>query len=125
VRPAGYAVTELAPLPLPFGAQLEAYGQAGWVGGAGATPFAEGQASVTRELRAIAGMTDNRLRLSLGAAAWGGAQEDAQRIDIGPTMRLDLNVGTVPARVSIDWRERVGGDASPGSGVAATLSTSF
>jgi hypothetical protein len=125
VRPAGYAVTELAPMRLPLGVQVEAYGQAGWVGGAGATPFAEGQVSATRELRALSGMTDNRLRLSLGAAAWGGAQEDAQRIDIGPTMRLDLNVGSVPARVSVDWRERVGGDASPGSGLAATLSTSF
>lgn len=125
VRPAAYAVTELAPMRLPYGMQLEAYGQAGWVGGVGATPFAEGQASVTRELNIIAGLTDNALRLRLGAAAWGGAQQDAQRVDIGPTMRLDMKVGRVPARVSIDWRERVGGDASPGSGLAATLSTSF
>jgi hypothetical protein len=124
-RPAAYAVTELPPIALPFGAQLEAYGQAGWVGGPGATPFADGQASVTREVRAVAGQTDNVMRLSLGAAAWGGAQEDAQRIDIGPTLRLDLTVGAVPARLSVDWRERVGGDAAPESGLAATFSTRF
>lgn len=33
VRPSAYAVTELAPIALPCGAQIEAYGQAGWVGG--------------------------------------------------------------------------------------------
>lgn len=125
LRPAAYAVTELAPVALPFGAQLEAYGQAGWVGGPGATPFADGQASVTREVRAVAGQTDNHVRLSLGAAAWGGAQEDAQRIDIGPTLRLDVTVGTVPARLSVDWRQQVGGDAAPESGLAATFSTRF
>lgn len=125
IRPSAYAVTELAPLRLPLGAHFEAYGQAGWVGGAAATPFAEGQVGVTRELGAVADATDNRLRLSLGAGAWAGAQNDAQRIDLGPTMRLDVTLGEVPARVSLDWRERVGGDAAPGSGLAATLSTRF
>lgn len=125
VRPAAYAVTELVPVALPLGAQLEVYGQAGWVGGPGATPFVDGQASVTREVRAISNLTDTTMRLSIGAAAWGGAQEDAQRIDIGPTLRLDVTVGTVPARLSVDWRERVGGDAAPESGLAATFSTRF
>jgi hypothetical protein len=125
LRPSAYVVTELPPLPLPDGTRLEAYGQAGWVGGPAPTPFADGQASVTRELNRVAGLTDNALRLSLGAGAWGGAQENAQRIDIGPTLRLDLTLGAVPARLSVDWRERVGGKAGPDSGVAATLSTRF
>ncbi len=124
-RPAAYLVSELAPVPLPYGARLEAYGQAGWVGGPDPTGFADGQASVTDELRKVAGLTDNAVRLSLGVATWGGAQKDAQRIDIGPTLRLDMTVGDVPARLSIDWRERVGGDAGPSSGLAATLSTRF
>lgn len=124
-RPAAYVVTELAPAALPLGTQLEAYGQAGWVGGPEPTGFADGQASVTGEVRRVASLSDNTLRLSLGAAAWGGAQKDAQRIDVGPTLRLDLRVGAVPARLSVDWRERVGGDAGPDSGVAATLSTQF
>jgi hypothetical protein len=125
IRPAAYGVTEFAPVALPLGTQLEAYGQAGWVGGAQPTAFADGQASLTREVDQIARFTDNALRLSLGAGAWAGAQEDAQRVDLGPTLRLDLRIGTVPARLSVDWRQQVAGDASPGSGVAATLSTGF
>ncbi len=125
VRPAAYAVTEIPPLRLPLGTALEVYGQAGWVGGRGATPFADGQASVMRELPGIARWTGDRLRLNLGAGAWGGAQRDAERVDVGPTLRLDARIGAVPARVSVDWRLRVAGDASPGSGVAATVSTGF
>lgn len=125
VRPLAYAVTELAPIRLPYGAQVEAYGQAGWVGGASATAFADGQASVTREVELVAEATGDALRVSVGAGAWGGAQDDAQRIDLGPTMRLDLTVGDVPARLSLDWRERVGGQAGPDSGLAATLSARF
>ncbi|WP_143704579.1 hypothetical protein [Porphyrobacter sp. TH134] len=125
LRPAAYVVTEIAPVPLPHGARLEAYGQAGWVGGAGRTAFADGQASITAALPQITRVTDNTLRVSLGAAAWGGAQRDAQRLDIGPTLRFDMAIGAVPARVSVDWRERIAGQAAPYSGLTATLSTSF
>lgn len=124
-RPAAYAVTEIPPLALPLGTRLEAYGQAGWVGGPQPTPFADGQASLTRELPALARISGDRLRLSFGAAAWGGAQEDAQRLDLGPTLRLDLRIGEVPARISLDWREQVAGDAAPRSGMAVTLATGF
>lgn len=125
LRPAAFAVTELAPLALPLETQLEAYVQAGWVGGEDATGFADGQASLTREVAQVAAATANAARLRIGAGAWGGAQEGAQRIDIGPTMRVDVTLGTVPARLSLDWRERVGGAAGPESGLAATLSTRF
>lgn len=125
VRPAAYAVSELPPLALPFGTRLEAYVQAGWVGGPDRTAFADGQASVTRDLGAVGRMSRDAVRLSLGAGVWGGAQTGAERLDVGPTARLDFRVGRVPARLSIDWRERVAGDAAPGSGVSATLSAGF
>ncbi len=125
LRPSAYAVTELAPLALPLGARLEAYAQGGWVGGTDATLFADGQASLTREVTAVAKASDNALRLSLGAGAWGGAQDGAERLDLGPTVRLDVKLGEIPARFAVDWRERVGGDAGPGSGAAVTLSTRF
>ncbi|KEO93321.1 hypothetical protein EH32_11415 [Erythrobacter litoralis] len=125
LRPSAFAVTELAPVRLPFDLALEAYAQAGYVGGEAATAFADGQVALTREVLRWSSSPDNPIRLSIGGGAWGGAQEGANRVDIGPTMRLDLKVGEVPARVSIDWRERVGGDAAPASGVAATVSTRF
>lgn len=124
-RPAGYAVTELGPQRLPLRFSLETYAAAGYVGGEAETYFVDGQASLTREVVRIDGLGGQPLRLSLGGGAWGGAQKDASRVDIGPTVRLDLSVGSVPARVSVDWRERVGGDAEPDSGVAATVSTRF
>ena len=125
VRPSVFAVTEIAPITLPLDTRLEAYGQAGWVGGTDTTPFADGQVNLTREVSAVAGATDGKLRLSAGAGAWGGAQEGAQRLDIGPTMRLDFTPGEVPARLALDWRAQVAGDAGPDSGLAATLSTRF
>lgn len=125
VRPAGYVVSELPPVRLPYGTQLEAYGQAGWVGGPVSTWFADRHASVTGAIRPVERLNGNALRMSIGAAVWGGAQRDAQRFDIGPTLRLDMKVGKVPTRVSVDWRQRVAGDASPDSGVAATVSTQF
>ena len=124
-RPAGYAVTEIPSQRLPLRFALETYGAAGYVGGEADTYFAEGQAAVTREVVSFKGLDDQRMRLSFGGAAWGGAQKDASRFDIGPTLRLDLSVGEVPARISVDWRERVAGDAAPESGVAATVSTRF
>lgn len=125
VRPAAFAVTELPPVRLPFGILAEAYGQAGYVSGDAATPFADGQVAVTREVARFDLSSTRSARVSVGAGAWGGAQEDAERVDVGPTMRLDMTIGEVPARLSLDWREQVAGDASPGSGAAITLSTRF
>ncbi len=125
LRPAAYAITELPSQRLPFDTRLEVYGAAGYVGGDAATPFGEGQAAITREFAQFERGNDQSARLRLGAGAWGGAQEGAGRVDIGPTLQVELNVGDVPARVSLDWRERVAGDAAPASGIAATLSTRF
>ncbi|GMN03303.1 hypothetical protein [Erythrobacter sp. MTPC3] len=125
IRPAVIATTELPAARLPASFRLEAYGGAGYVGGKGATPFADGQIAVTRELADIAGPVDTRAQVSIGAGAWGGAQKDASRVDVGPTMRVDMTIGKVPARLALDWREQITGDAAPGSGVAATLSTRF
>ncbi len=125
VRPAAYAVSELPPQRLPLGLALEAYASAGYVAGNADTFFADGQLGITREIANFKAIGEQPVRISLGGASWGGAQVDANRLDVGPTLRFDLTVGEVPARVSVDWRERVAGDAEPTSGVAATLSTRF
>lgn len=120
VRPAVVAVTALPPADLPAGLRGEAYAQAGYVGGTFATPFVDGQARIDRELARFDLGT-----VSAGAAAWGGAQEGAARLDLGPSARFDLAVGPVPARLAVDYRLRVAGDSAPGSGVAITLSAGF
>jgi hypothetical protein len=124
-RPALFVVSELPPQPLPGGFQLEAYGQAGWVGGEFATGFADGQVVAVREVTRFAPFGGTALRLSAGAGAWGGIQRDASRVDVGPSVRFEWTMGRVPARLSVDWREQVSGDAAPQSGLAATLATGF
>ena len=125
IRPAAFAITEIPPMALPVGLSAEVYAGAGYVGGDADTAFIDGLASVTREFASFDLKRKDDVRFSLGAGVWGGAQRDAERIDVGPTMRLDLSLGPIPARVSVDYRERVGGDAAPDSGLAATLSTQF
>ncbi|WP_052845695.1 hypothetical protein [Aurantiacibacter marinus] len=120
LRGAAYAVGEFPPLNLPGGLTGEAYVQGGYVTGDFATAFVDGQARITREL---AGVDD--FRLTAGAGAWGGAQEDAQRLDVGPTAGVSFRVGPARGRVSADYRFRVAGGAEPSSGPALTLSAGF
>ncbi|QZH73838.1 MAG: hypothetical protein JY451_08595 [Erythrobacter sp.] len=119
-RAAAYAVTELAPVRLPGGFSGEVYAQGGYVSGNFATPFVDGQARITREL---AGSED--FRLEAGGGAWGGAQEDARRLDVGPSAAVSFRVGAARGRISADYRFRVAGDAKPASGPALTLSAGF
>ena len=120
LRPAVFAVTELPAADLPLGMRGEAYVQAGYVGGRFATAFVDGQARIDR---AVANFDLAAVRA--GAGAWGGAQKGAARLDLGPTATLDLEVGGAPARIAVDYRVRVAGEAAPGAGVAMTLSTGF
>lgn len=124
-RPAAYAVTELPPFELPGGFTGEAYLQAGYVGGDFATGFADGQLRAERKLFEL-----GPAELHAGGGAWGGAQKGAARLDVGPGATLRLEFGeapsrTVPARVSMDWRFRVAGQAEPKSGPALTISAGF
>lgn len=121
IQPVAMAVTELAPFGLPAGLRGEAYGQAGYVAGKFATPFADGQLRVDRGLLRV-GRVDTRV----GGGIWGGAQKGAARLDVGPTatVAMPLGRGTF-GRVAVDWRFRMAGEAHPGSGPAVTLSAGF
>ncbi|WP_120076912.1 hypothetical protein [Aurantiacibacter odishensis] len=120
LRGAAYAVTELPPVSLPAGLTGEAYVQGGYVSGEFATAFVDGQARITREL-ASAG----DFRLTAGGGVWGGAQEDAERLDVGPSAGVSFRIGAARGRVSADYRFRVAGDAEPASGPALTLTAGF
>ncbi|WJY19159.1 hypothetical protein QQS45_02680 [Alteriqipengyuania flavescens] len=121
-RAAALAWTELPVQSLPLGLRAEAYLQGGYVTGRDATAFVDGQVRIDREVAALGG---GRVRLRAGGGAWGGAQEGAARLDVGPGATMQLDLGQPAAQVALDWRFRVGGDAAPASGPAVTVTIGF
>jgi hypothetical protein len=120
LRPAAYAVTELAPQALPLGTSAEAYAQAGYVGGRARTAFVDGQVRVDRSV-----VRHDEFDLRAGGGAWGGAQRGSARLDVGPSASVTFDLGEARGRVAADYRFRVAGDARPASGPALTLSAGF
>ena len=102
---------------MPGGFRLESYGQAGAIRRARVEPYADGAARATHPIPGT--------RVALGAGAWGAAQRDAQRLDVGPSATLTVPVGGQRVRLALDWRQRVAGGARPGSGLALTLGSDF
>jgi hypothetical protein len=66
-----------------------------------------------------------KLKLSLGAGGWAGGQRQAQRLDLGPSVRGNFDLGGIQIEVAADWRLRVAGNARPNNGPALTISTGF
>ncbi|MBB4859873.1 hypothetical protein HNO88_003206 [Novosphingobium chloroacetimidivorans] len=121
VQPAVLAVTEVPPLALPGALRAEVYGQAGYVGGRYATPFADGQVRVDRSL-----LTVGRIEARVGGGAWGGIQKGASRLDAGPGATVTMPLTSkMFGRVALDYRFRVAGNAEPDSGPALTVATGF
>lgn len=106
--------------PLPGRFALEAYGQAGAVVRTGVEPYADGAARV---LHPVAKTGPMALRFGIGG--WGAAQRDGARFDIGPSAVAAVPVGRGAVRLSLDWRQRIGGTAAPGSGPALTIGSDF
>ena len=106
---------EVAP-----GLRVDGYGQAGVVGIRSRDLYLDGAVRVERDLHSSA-----RWRLGAGMGAWGGAQPGASRLDVGPQLVLHAPVGTLNVRASAEWRQRVAGDARPGSGPVVSLGADF
>jgi len=121
LQPAVFAVTELPPLALPGRLRAEVYAQGGYVGGQFATPFADGQARIDAPVLRV-----GRIDARVGAGLWGGMQKGASRLDAGPSAMAIMPLGRNGfGRIAVDWRQRIGGNASPGSGPALSLSAGF
>ena len=108
------------PLPIAHGIQAEGYGQAGVIRRADTEPYADAALRLTRTTARLA-----QARVDLGIGLWGGAQRGAARLDVGPTLAVALPVAKTSVRLTLDWRERIAGDAHPNSGPALTLGTDF
>lgn len=105
---------------IPAGFRLETYAQAGAIRRDRIEPYADGAARATRPLATL-----GPARLALGGGIWGAAQRDAQRLDVGPSATLEVPLAGQNFRLALDWRQRVAGDARPGSGLALTLGSDF
>jgi hypothetical protein len=99
--------------PMPWHFDLDAYLQGGFVGLKSRDAFIDGSLTLTRPVFR---------NFSAGLGVWGGAQPGLYRVDVGPrvTMKVRRNI-----RVHFDWRQRVAGNALPGSGPAVTLAGDF
>jgi hypothetical protein len=114
--PAALVVAGIGPQPVAPGLVLAAYAQGGAVARERIEPFADGAVRVSTALSPM---------IDLGLGAWGGAQRDVHRLDVGPTMGIAVPVANRRLRLSLDWRQRVAGQASPDSGAALSLAGDF
>lgn len=101
------------------GLVMDGYGQAGIIGLRRRTGFVDGAARVMRPL------VRDGVGLAVGGGVWGAAQPGAARLDIGPRVEVRPLIGGERYRLGIEWRERVAGNARPGSGPALTLGADF
>lgn len=99
---------------------LETYGQAGFLFASNDSYFFDASGTLQKQVAA-----DGGSRMTAGAGIWASGQEGATRLDIGPRMKVHVPIGQTEFQMAIDWRERVGGNALPGSGASVTLSTAF
>lgn len=118
--PAVGAIGGFGPAPVAAGFDLETYAQGGAVRRTRTEPFVEGALRLAHPVA-----TAGPARIDLGLGLSGGAQRDAARFDVGPSVGVRVPVAGRSARLSLDWRQRVAGDARPGSGVALTLGGDF
>lgn len=102
---------------LPANFRLDGYGQAGLVSH---DAFADGALRIERTLA-----ERGTARLSLGGGIWGAAQPGVARVDVGPQVVARLPLAGRLFRASLEWRQRVAGNANPGSRPTVTLGADF
>lgn len=118
--PAIGVIAGTGPAPVAAGFDLETYGQAGLIRRRQTEAYAEGSARLARPLVSLGGV-----RFDIGLGGWGGAQRGARRLDVGPSLGARVPVGRGAIRVSLDWRQRIAGDARPGSGPVLVIGGDF
>ena len=108
-----FAETGVYDQPMPWGFLLDGYAQAGVVGASSRDLFADGAATFTRPIfREFSG----------GFGVWGGVQPGLYRVDAGPRLSMKVRHNV---KVHVDWRQRLAGNAQPGSGPVLTLAGDF
>ncbi len=108
------------PVAIGGGFRLEAYAQGGVVRRTRTEPFADGALRIAQPVTTI-----GRMRIDLGVGGWGGVQRGAARLDVGPTLAVAIPMTDRTMRVTLDWRQRIAGQAAPGSGPALSIGSDF
>jgi hypothetical protein len=95
---------------------VSAYGQAGIVGARQRDVFADLEAMTNYQLGPA---------IDVGAGFWVSAQPGLTRLDVGPALTVKPKIMKRRFRVSLQWRQRLAGNASPASGPAFVLGSDF
>jgi hypothetical protein len=111
------AVAGISDKPLGAGWVLSAYGQTGIVGLKSRDAFADGALRIERET--------GTSKLRIGVGIWAAAQPGVSRIDIGPRVAHPLRIGGANTTVGAEWRQRIAGNAAPGSGAVIVIGGDF
>lgn len=93
-------------------AMVDVYAQAGIVGRRRRDAYADGALRVAHPIGSQG---------FAGAGLWAAAQPGIARLDVGPL--LGARIGR--ARLSLEWRARIAGEALPASGPALSLGADF
>lgn len=95
--------------------RLDGYGQVGVIARDGTSVFGDGQLRLTRRIGPV----------EVGGGIWAAAQRGANRLDVGPSVAVPIHVAPVAMRLTLDWRQRIAGNARPASGPALSLGADF
>lgn len=112
-----YVAGGIGPTDIGSAMRLEGYTQAGVVGLRSKDGFVDGKTSLSWRLP----VSTMRPGISLS----GGAQPGLSRLDIGPELHFPVRAGGSAMRISAEWRERIAGNAAPGSGLTLTIAANF
>ncbi|QNE32881.1 hypothetical protein F1C10_13730 [Sphingomonas sp. NBWT7] len=118
--PALGVIAGIGPAPITGALTIDAYAQGGAIARDGVEGYVDAAARVAHPIARV-----GQTRLDLGVGAWGGAQRGASRLDLGPSVTLAVPLSERVIRLSLDWRQRVAGDARPASGPALSIGTDF
>lgn len=117
---AGLIATGFNDLPTVEGFNLNGYAQAGIVGLQRRDGFVDGSLRLDRKIA-----SKGSFAVELGGGVWGAVQPHVSRVDIGPSAAIRFRIGKAGVRLGSEWRQRVSGNAHPGSGPAITFGLDY
>ena len=117
---AGLIATGFSDLPTLARFNLNGYAQAGIVGLQRRDGFVDGSLRLDRKIA-----SKGSFAVELGGGVWGAVQPHVSRVDIGPSAAIRFRIGNAGVRLGSEWRQRVSGDARPGSGPTITFGLDY